>query len=212
LKILIADLAAQTEVLATRVESCAQEARAAVEKKNPVKAKICLRSKKLAEVNLTRRSDTLVQLEEVYSKIVQAADQVEIVRVMESSTAVMKDLHAQIGGADQVDEIVHNLREQMEATEEIGGLIGEASQVDAVVDEAEVENELKNLLKEQEQQSAEAESIQTQERVSSLPKVPGTVEVEQAPTRPERKEDTEVEDSAAQLGRISLEEENLPAG
>ena len=211
LKVLIADLTTQVASLATRVESCAREARTAVENKNPVKAKLCLRSKKLAEVNLARRSDTLVQLEEVYNKIMQAADQVEIVRVMESSTAVMKDLHAQTGGTDKVDEVVHNLREQMDTTEEIGSLIGEGGQNNAVVNEVDVESEFEALQKEQQLQSAEAEAVQTREQLSNLPRVPGPVNSEQESTRRDRVEDAEVEDGAAQLGRMSLEEEKLPA-
>ena len=59
-----------------------------------------LRSKKLNETALAQRTETLSQLEEVYSKVEQAADQVAIVRVMEASAGVLRNLHAEVGGVE----------------------------------------------------------------------------------------------------------------
>ena len=83
------------------------------------------------------------QLEEIYARIEQAADQVEIVRVMESSSKTLKSLNAQTGGVDRVQDVVEELREQMMDVDEIGQAINDTSV--GTVDEGEVEDELEAL-------------------------------------------------------------------
>ena len=76
----------QAESLETKIAELNTTAKTALGNKNRISALAAVRSKKLAEHNLQRRLDTLVQLEEVYSKIEQATDQVEYVQVIEAST------------------------------------------------------------------------------------------------------------------------------
>jgi charged multivesicular body protein 7 len=144
LKSLINDLESQTTTLEKRADEFGVAARQAVEKKNRVSALAALRSKKVAESTLTKRHATLAQLEEVFSRIERAADQVELVRVMEASTKVLAGLNKQVGGVERVDIVVDQLREQMGHVDGVGDIIAEASQA-GTVDEADIDDELEAL-------------------------------------------------------------------
>ncbi|KAI1653536.1 Snf7-domain-containing protein [Daldinia decipiens] len=156
LKELMEDLTRQTEVLSRRIDELNVAAQDAVRRKNKIAALAALKSKKLAETNLSRRHDTLSQLEDVAAKIEQAADNVQLVKVMQSSTVTLRSLNAQVGGADKVDEVLENLREQMGEVDEVGNIIAESGPA-ATVDEAEVDDELEAMLAEERKKDEEAE-------------------------------------------------------
>ncbi|KAI0134929.1 Snf7-domain-containing protein [Daldinia grandis] len=158
LKELMEDLTRQTEVLSRRIDELNVAAQDAVRRKNKIAALGALKSKKLAETNLSRRHDTLSQLEDVAAKIEQAADNVQLVKVMQSSTVALRSLNAQVGGADKVDEVLENLREQMGEVDEVGNIIAEAGP-GATVDEAEVDDELEAMLAEERKKDEETERI-----------------------------------------------------
>lgn len=164
LKELMEELTRQTEALSRRVDELNLAALDAVHRKNRVSARAALKSKKLAENNLATRHATLNQLEEVAAKIQQAADNVQLVRVMESSTGALRSLNAQIGGADRVDAVLDNLREQMGQVDEVGNVIAEAGTGAAVVDEAEVDDEFEALFAEERKREEEAERIKKEAR------------------------------------------------
>lgn len=157
LKELMEDLNKQTDVLSSKIAELSISAQDAVRTKNRVKALAALKSKKLAETNLSRRYATLNQLEEVAAKIEQAADNIALVRVMQSSTVALKNLNDQVGGTDRVDEVIDNLRERMADADEIGNIINEAGP--AVVDEAEVDEEFEAMLAEEKKKDEEVERI-----------------------------------------------------
>jgi charged multivesicular body protein 7 len=140
-------------------------AKTALNNKNRISALSALRSRKLAEQNLKQRLDTLAQLEEVYSKIEQAADQVEIVRVMEASAGVLRGLHAQVGGLEKVEDIVDELREEMSKVDEIGNVIN-ATGPD--IDEAAIDEELEAMEIRERQAKEEQEAELTQQRLKEL--------------------------------------------
>lgn len=144
LRSLMGDLEDQIDVLNSRIDDLRIAALDAVTKKNPVSAKASLRSKKLAETHLSRQTATLGQLEEVWSRIEQAHDQLELVKIMEGSTLVLKKLNTELGGAEKVDDIVYELKEQMTAVDEITGAIREVGQ-GTDIDEEAVSDELEAL-------------------------------------------------------------------
>ncbi|KAI1373276.1 Snf7-domain-containing protein [Hypoxylon crocopeplum] len=158
LKELMEDLTRQTEVLSRRIDELNVAAQDAVRRKNTIAARAALKSKKLAETNLSRRHATLSQLEDVAAKIQQAADNVQLVKVMQSSTAALRILNAQVGGADKVDDVLENLREQMGEVDEVGNVIAEAGPA-ATVDETEVDDEFEAMLAEERKKDEEAEKI-----------------------------------------------------
>ncbi|KAI5923587.1 Snf7-domain-containing protein [Camillea tinctor] len=163
LKALTEDLAQQTAALSARVDALALEAQDAVVRKNRVAALAALRSKKRAEALLTTRHATLAQLEDVAAKMQQAADNVALVRVMQSSTAALRSLNARVGGAEKVEEVLDGLREQMGEVDEIGNIISEAGAA-VVVDEGEVDDEFEEMLREEREKEEQAEKVKTEER------------------------------------------------
>ncbi|KAI1491271.1 Snf7-domain-containing protein [Biscogniauxia mediterranea] len=163
LKALTEDLAQQTAALSARVDALAIEAQDAVVRKNRVAALAALRSKKRAESLLATRHATLSQLEDVAAKMQQAADNVALVRVMQSSTTALRALNARVGGADKVEEVLDGLREQMGEVDEVGNIISEAG-AGVVVDEGEVDDEFEAMLKDEKEKEELAERVKREER------------------------------------------------
>ena len=167
-------------MLATRISTLSESAQNAINNKNRTSALAALRSKKLSETTLMLRSQTLAQLEGVYSKIELAADQVAIVRAMEASTEVLRNLHAQVGGIEKVEDVIEGLRNEMGKVHLIGGAIGAGAQVDSVVDESAVDEELESLERQIRAREDEKGALQTQERLASIAAVRGTRETQPA--------------------------------
>lgn len=155
LRTLIASLEPQIQQLTSRLAELDMKARDAVTNKQLSTARSALRSKKLVDTKLQQRSATLMQLEEVYAKIEQAADQVEIVRVMEASSQMLKSLNKQTGGVEKVQDVMDGLREEMMNVDEIGQAINDVSAGE--VDEGEVDDELEALERVEKEKQAEIE-------------------------------------------------------
>lgn len=179
LKALTADLNMQVATLSTRISTLSESAQKAIDNKNRTSALAALRSKRLSETTLMRRSETLAQLEEVYGKIEQAADQVAIIRVMEASTGVLRNLHAQVGGIDKVEEVIERLRDEMGNVDEIGGAIEAGAQEDSVIDESAVDEELARLENKANAREEEKGARQIQERLASIAAVRKSEEAQQ---------------------------------
>lgn len=163
LKTLIVDLEGQISTISERVDKLAQQARDAVSRKNTVAAKSALRSKKLAEAHLTKQLAVFGQLEEVYTRIEQAADQVELVRIMKGSTGVLKALNKEVGGIENVDDVVDQLKEEMTKVEEVGTVISEVGQ-HVALDEGEVDDELEAMESEEREKREALEKMARDER------------------------------------------------
>ncbi|KAI1205802.1 Snf7-domain-containing protein [Annulohypoxylon truncatum] len=217
LKELMEDLTRQTELLNHRIDELNVAAQDAVRRKNRIAALAALKSKKQAEANLSRRHATLSQLEDVASKIEQAADNVQLVKVMQSSTVALRNLNAQVGGADKVDEVLDNLREQMGEVDEVGNIIAEAGP-GATIDETEVDDEFEAMLTEERKKDEEAERIkreareqkeaeETRRRLAELEKLgplPLPGQVAEKETRPI----TPVTATANELGDMHIQNDN----
>ncbi|KAK3940118.1 Snf7-domain-containing protein [Diplogelasinospora grovesii] len=175
LKELLEYLNHQTSVLNKRIDELTHAAKEAVVKKNRVAALAALKSKKLAESTLERRFATLNQLEEVAAKIEHAADNVQMVKVMESSSEALRSLHAQVGGAERVEEVVDRLREQMDAADEVNSILAEAGNV--VIDEGDVDDELAAL---ESQEREKKEKAEAEARAKEEAKQKALEEAEQA--------------------------------
>lgn len=154
LKSLISTLTSQCDTLATRISTLTATASTAVRTSNRISALAALRSKKLAESNLKQRTDTLTQLEEIYTKIEQAADQVDILKVMEASAGVLKGLNKEVGGVEKVQDVIDGLKEEMEKVDEVGQVINEPMGARGEVDEGEIDDELEAMEKEEREKEA----------------------------------------------------------
>ncbi|EXK90455.1 hypothetical protein FOQG_07238 [Fusarium oxysporum f. sp. raphani 54005] len=199
LKELTESLKHQADLLNTRIDELSQTAKDAVTKKNRVAALAALKSKKIAETSLATRYATLNQLEEVSAKLEQAADNVQLVNVMEASSGALASLNAQVGGAERIDAVMDRLREQSSATDEVSAILAEST--GEVIDETALDDELeameaqerekeeeKTKSKEAEEQKArdEREAAEAQKKLDELPHVPADGEEiqqkEQTPT------------------------------
>lgn len=223
LKTLIKDLETQTTVLTRRVDELGNTAKAAVARKNRVAALAALRSKKLAETTLAKRYATLGQLQEVFSKIEQAADQVELVNIMEASSRVLSGLNKEFGGVERADDVVDSLREQMSQVDEVGNIITEAGQA-STVDETEVDDELEAMESEEREkreakERAEREEKEKLEAAETRRKLAALEEVEREAAKakenvskkPEESvTEQSVEDTMKQMQGMSLEPGRIP--
>ncbi|KAH7130454.1 Snf7-domain-containing protein [Dendryphion nanum] len=165
----LAKFTAQLLPLEEKVAVADATAREAVKLKQNARAKAALRSKKMAESVLVERSNVVMQLEEVFHRLQQAADQVEIIEAMKLSAAALKGLNSKVGGAEGVTDVVDTLRTEMDTADEITNIINESAQH---VDELEIDDEfeaLEKAQKEKEEQKAKAEreekeKVETAER------------------------------------------------
>lgn len=161
LKSFIANLTTQTTSLSTRITTLQTTASTALSSKNKAAALSALRSKKLAERQLTQLSSQLSQLEEVFIQIQTASDQKTIMDTLESSSTVLKGLNKQIGGVERVDNVMDTLRGEMEKTSEVQGVLNEgllgSVEQDAV--EGEVDEEFERMEREERERDERAENV-----------------------------------------------------
>ncbi|KAL6248485.1 hypothetical protein RBB50_004740 [Rhinocladiella similis] len=163
LKTLISNLTTQIASLTSRIATLQTTAQSAVKSGNRTSAMSALRSKKLAEKSLESRTNTLHQLEDVYTKIEAAVDQVEIVAAMEASAGVLKTLNRKVGGVEKAEDVLDSLREEMGKVDEVGGVISEPLDGKVVLDDAEVDDEFEALEREEKLAREKAEKAE-QER------------------------------------------------
>jgi charged multivesicular body protein 7 len=166
-----------------------------------VRAKAALRSKKLAESALAQRSDVALQLEQVYTDLQQAADQVDIVEAMRAGAVALKGLNEKVGGAEGVQGVVDAVNEQMATTEEITNIINETSQP---LDEDEIDDEFEALEKADQEKRDKEEAQRTAARLAVLE------ETENKRKEKEATEAREKEKEAADAKRKEKELEDEP--
>ena len=208
IKALIASLESQISALTSRVATLQTTAQNAVQSKDKHGALSALRSKRLAKRNLQQRTDTLNQLEEVWTKIEQAVDHVQVMQVMQSSAETLKSLNKRVGGVDRVDAIVDDLREQMGQVDEVSQIIQEPLDGKAIVDEAEIDDELAAMEKEESVKKEELESEATKARLAELEQPENVAKETVAQVAEERTQDDPVEqdleNSSQKLEKVHL--------
>jgi charged multivesicular body protein 7 len=193
----------QCTTLSTRITTLTARASSSVKAGNRVSALSALRSKKLAEKNLEQRSDTLHKLEEVYTRIEQAVDQVEIVKVMDASAEVLRSLNKKVGGVESVENVIERLQEEMGKVDEVGKLLEEPLNAGAVVDEGEIDDELEALEQEERREREVKEAEVTRRRLQELEK-PEAAEKE---AEGKQADSSQVEESVKRLSQMSIRDE-----
>lgn len=199
IKELASNLEHQINLLNGRIDELDQEARNAVLRKNRVAALAALKSKKRAESSLSTRYATLHQLEEVASKLQQASDQVQLVKVMESSANALESLNTQIGSADKVENTMDRLRDQMSATDEITAILAEPTGM--VVDEEEIDEELEAMEREQKKEEEEKEHRKEEAKEASK----AMKDLDELPSVPSERIGAESPTRATGIGRLTLD-------
>ena len=208
LKTLIANLSSQISSLTTRIAALQTTAQTSVKAGNKASALSALRSKKLAEKSFESRSNTLHQLEEVYTKIEAAVDQVQVVAAMEASAGVLKTLNKKVGGVEKVEDVIETLREEMGKVDEVSGVIAEPLDGKVVLDEADVDEELESMEQEERAKREQAEQAEkerqqareaelTRQRLAELERLQQQAEKEKA----EREQQAEDHPTEQELSR-----------
>jgi charged multivesicular body protein 7 len=168
LKELVDGIKHQVTVLVERVGTLNMVAKEAILRKDRVSALAALRSKKITETALEQRHATLSQLEQVSAKIEEAADHVQLVKVLECSAEVLKSLNLKVGGAERVEEAMAHLREQMSEVDDVGNIIATGA-LEPVVDEAEVDDELEAMTSEEKRKAEGASVSALLEKIPAAP-------------------------------------------
>ena len=146
---------------------------------------------------MKQRSATLYQLEEVYAKIEQAADQADIVRVMQASTNVLRTLNKQVGGVEKVEDVVEELRREMANVEEVNNVVAEPVHP---IDEAEVDDELEEMEMAEKDAAEEREAEAIRQKLAELDRK----------GKPEAEEERGLEENINRLSNMSLDDTSAP--
>ncbi len=208
IKTLLSTLSKQVKNLENKVAELNASAKTALANKNRISALSAVKSKKMVEHNLQQRLNTLVQLEEVYAKIEQAAGQVEIVQVMEASTGVLRGLHAQIGGAERVEDVIEELREEMSNVDEVGSIMNEAG---PVFDEGEIDEELEALEKGEREAKEEKEAEATRKKLAELESLKQASDEAARQAQEAKDVESQLAQSIDKLTKLSVDDHPLPA-
>jgi charged multivesicular body protein 7 len=208
IKTLLSTMSKQVTNLEAKIEELNMSAKTALANKNRISALSAVRSKKLAERNLKQRLDTLVQLEQIYSNIEQAAGQVELVQVMEASTGVLRGLHAQVGGAERVEDVLEELREEMTKVDEVGNIMNEAG---PVIDEGEIDDELEALEQAERETKEKEEATQTRQKLAELDRLKQASDEAARKKLAEQNVDAVLAENIDKLSDMSVEDRQMPA-
>jgi charged multivesicular body protein 7 len=145
LKTVQTSLDEQISLLTSQIATFTQKARDATSKQNRIIALSALKSRKLSESALRKRSDALARIEEVLNGVAQAASDAEVIRSLEGGASALERLNKDIGGIERVEKVMDRVREGIEESEDVGRVIAEMGS--ARVDEDEVQEEFDAMLK-----------------------------------------------------------------
>ncbi|KAK4139826.1 Snf7 family [Dichotomopilus funicola] len=143
-----------------------QAARALLARGDKPRALLALRRKKYQESLLAKTDAQLEQLERLTSSVEFALIQKDVLFGLQQGTAVLREIHAEMGGIENVEKLMGETAEAIAYQQEVSELIGGRI---SVQDEEDVEDELAAL----ESEVAKKQDVQQQQQ-QSLPSVPNT--------------------------------------
>ena len=203
LQLLMADMTTQQSIIISRIAELSAKVRDAVSMRNRSLAASALRSKKNHETLYKSKSDNLIQLENVYLKLVEALDQTEVVRVMQESTSVLRNIHNSMGGVEAVEEVVEGLREEMDKVDDISNTI--SGDANAHIIDEEIDSELQELEMKQKEDDEQKQSKERQKELELLPPVPNRQGKMESKSADEILEDSAVALVEKAIHRLSIE-------
>ncbi|KAI0187172.1 Snf7-domain-containing protein [Xylaria flabelliformis] len=109
------------------------------------RALLALRRKKYQEQLLSKTDAQLAQLEQLMRNVEFALIQKDIVYGLQQGTAVLKEIHAEMGGIDHVEKLMGETADAIAYQKEVSDMLGERI---TNQDEEEVEDELAALERE----------------------------------------------------------------
>lgn len=106
-------------------------------------------------------------METIYQKIEQAADQIAVARVIESSTGVLRKLNAEVGSIEKVDDLMDGLREEISRVDEVSQAIEQGGQP-VSIDEQAIDEELDILMQQAQVGTDEKAAEETRKRLAGI--------------------------------------------
>lgn len=106
-------------------------------------------------------------METIYQKIEQAADQIAVARVIESSTGVLRKLNTELGSTEEVDDLMEGLREQIRRVDEVSQAIEQGGQPDSI-DEQAIDEEFDALMQQAQVATDDKAAEETQKRLAGI--------------------------------------------
>jgi len=139
----------QISLLTSQIATFTQKARDATSKQNRIVALSALKSRKLREKALQKRSDALARIEEVLDGVAQAASDAEVIKSLEGGASALERLNKDIGGIERVEKVMDRVREGIEESDDVGRVIAEMGS--SRVNEDELQEEFDAMLKAEEE-------------------------------------------------------------
>jgi hypothetical protein len=198
---LMANLTTQVQDLTQAVERHTEAARTSVASSNKSAALRHLRSKKLQEEVLAKRTSILLQVEAAWSKIEEASSHVEFIKTMEQTTSTLRALHAEIGGLENVDAVIGAFNTEISKAEDTSSAILSGAG-GYVVEESDIDLELAALETGSDHEAGELAIDSTHKALEDIEPVPQTI----PSSNPQEAElqSEELESSSRALDRLSL--------
>jgi charged multivesicular body protein 7 len=161
LKTVRLSLTEQISLLTTQSQSLNLKAREALSNKSRILALAALKSRKLTESALQKRSDALSKIEEVLSSVEQSISDAQVLKSLESGASALERLNRDIGGIEKVERIMERVRQGVEQSEDIGRIIAEMG-TGARIDDEDVQDEYDEMVKAEEKEKKAAMERETE--------------------------------------------------
>jgi len=155
------------------------------------RALLALRRKKYQETLLSQTDAQLAQLEQLTSKVEFAQIQKDVVFGLQQGTKVLTQIHAEMGGIEQVEKLMGETADAIAYQQEISDMLGGKL---TAQDDEEVDEELEAL----EREMAGGDKV-----VDELPSVPDA-------NLPEREREREREAQAAREAQAQAQKQEQP--
>ncbi|KAF8241668.1 hypothetical protein K440DRAFT_622687 [Wilcoxina mikolae CBS 423.85] len=162
LKYLLRSVQLRIDSLGADIKKYTDNAQVAVANQNRGIALAALKSRNVAESILAHQFKALGQIEDVLASIQTAADNIELIQILEKSSAVLSGLNNDIGGTERVDQIILCLREETQTLDGVNQILYEGG---PVIAEDAVEDELQRLMKAVQHESDLDESLESAPRI-----------------------------------------------
>ena len=181
LKSLTTELEAQCAAVSSKIKVLTRNTGEALSHGNRIQARHYLRSRKMQQGVLEKRTATLSQLEDILTSISEAVTQIEVMNVIRSGTLVLHDLNSEVGGLERVHVTLEDLSEEISKTQAVESALRDELQFESSINDSEVDAELEALELESKKQTKERTADEVAEKIDALPVISGDASKERVP-------------------------------
>ncbi|CAG0883632.1 unnamed protein product [Darwinula stevensoni] len=154
-------LTQEIDKLTSTVEFCNEEARLCIHAGNRVKAKSCLRKKKLIEASLEKKWKALDNLASLLHRLRQSDSDARIFDTYQTGLSALKNCGLDV---DRIEDVLDKMGETLDMSHEVSSALSRpVAFSDVEASQEELEAELKNLLGEEEEEEEKPRPIKDRE-------------------------------------------------